>query len=310
MTREPERLSAKTWMMIGALILFFPLVAAVVSVVKNPHKAELGILEKYGTQGVKFEPGKQKVSESLSNTKYPDDRWDPMVLQIIEDGPKLLSKDTDFQIEPPPGNTSAETERDLNTLRSYAKNLRSPEQLALVHSEYFEMKRMYDPFEKGGLFISASNKDTVDLLDMAQIELSYFVLKLKRDFLRPRPDTLAPDLQVAIEVPKHASYPSGHAAQGYMTGLIFALVDPAHADQYKAMGFDIGLRREIAGVHYPTDSIAGRKLAQAVLDKLMEVPAFTEQLEKARKSFVAADEAGIASYKPVDVTSAGENTAE
>lgn len=307
MTREPERLSPKTWMMIGALILFFPLVAAVVSVTKSSHKS--GIVDRLNVESVKFAGPRSAVSPALADAPFPVENWDPKILEMYEVGPVLLDAKSDMQVSPPPSNLSSETQVDLDTMRHYEKSLRTPEQLELIDVEN-KMAKPYEAFEKVGMFSSASNKDTAELLDMAIRDVSYFVVKYKKDFMRIRPNGLAPELKLVFDNPGHPAYPSGHATQGYITALVLSLVDPAHADQYKAMGFDIGLRREIAGVHYPTDSIAGRKLAQAVLDKLMEVPAFKEQLEKARKSFVAADEAGIASYKPVDVTSAGEKTAE
>lgn len=249
-----------------------------------------------------------QLSPELTDAQYPEDRWDPMMLQILEDGPLLLDKETTLDLAPPPSNSSAETQSELDTLRRYEKHLRSPEQRAHIETEN-TMHRMYEPFEKAGLFISAGNKPAVDVIDVAHIELSYFIVKYKKAFNRVRPNTLAPDLNLIFDNPKHASYPSGHATQGYMTALILAALDPAHADQYKALGYDMGLRREIAGVHYPSDSDIGRKLAQQVLDKLMEVPAFKAQFENARKGFVPASDEAIAAYKPVDVSLAVESKA-
>lgn len=245
------------------------------------------------------------VSPALADAKFPIENWDPLVLAALERGPGLLPADTDFGVAPPPANISPETEADLDAMRRYEKHLRTPEQLALIHAEN-EMTRMYEPYEKTGLFVSASNKKTVDLIDMAQIDLSYFVIKAKQDLMRIRPNGLAPDLNLVFDNPGHPAYPSGHATQGYMTALILSALDPAHEAQYKALGHDIGLRREIAGVHYPSDSVAGRALAQGVFDKLMEVPAFKEQFEDAKSSFTAAPDESIASYKPVDTSLADE----
>ncbi len=305
MTREPERLSAKSWIMIGALIMFFPLMAAVVSFWSGKHKGGLSLIERFHVEGVKFAPQLGKVSPELADARFPEQSWDPKVLAILEDGPLLLPEDSDFKVLPPPPNTSAVAEAGLEKLRLYAKHLRTPEQLALIDAEH-TMDEPYEAFEKNGMFLSASNEDTVELLDMALRDTSYFVIKLKREFMRVRPNTLAPDLTLVFDNPGHPAYPSGHATQAYVTALVLSLVDPAHESAYKALGYDVGLRREIAGVHYPSDSIAGRKLAQAIMDKLVEVPAFQEQLEKARKSFVPADGASIAAYKPVDTSAVGD----
>lgn len=245
------------------------------------------------------------VAPELADAPFPEANWDPTILEMYEEGPVLLPAGSDMQVAPPPANTSAETQADLDAMRRYETHLRTPEQLALIDLEH-TVGKPYLAFEKNGLFVSASNADTVDLLDMALRDTSYFVVKYKRDFMRIRPNGLAPDLNLVFDNPGHPAYPSGHATQGYMTALVLSLVDPEHEAQYKAMGFDVGLRREIAGVHYPSDSVAGRKLAQAILDELIEVPAFKAQLEKAKASFVPADGESIASYKPVDTALADE----
>lgn len=246
------------------------------------------------------------VAPELADAPFPEANWDPAILNMYEEGSVLLPADSDMQVAPPPSNTSAETQADLDAMRRYEKHLRTPVQLALIDLEN-TIGKPYLAFEKNGLFVSASNKDTTDLLDMALRDTSYFVVKYKRDFMRIRPNGLAPDLNLVFDNPGHPAYPSGHATQGYMTALVLSLVDPAHEAQYKALGFDVGLRREIAGVHYPSDSVAGRKLAQAILDKLVEVPAFKAQLERAKASFVLASEESIASYKPVDTSLAVES---
>lgn len=302
MTQEPKRLSTKTWMMLGALILFLPLLAVVVTLVKQPHRA--GFMDNLNLQSVKFGGVRSKVSPDLADAGFPEENWDPKILEMLADMPLLVPENSDFKVAPPPANLSAETQTDLDTMRLYQKNLRTPEQLELIDAEN-SMSKPYEAFEKNGLFVSASNKDTADLLDMALREASYFVVKYKKDFMRIRPSGLAPDLKLVFDNPGHPAYPSGHAAQGYMTALVLSLVDPAHAEQYKALGFDIGLRREIAGVHYPSDSVAGRNMAQAIFDKLVEVPAFKEQLEKAKASFVPASDEAIAAYKPLDTSVVG-----
>ncbi|MCB1592472.1 MAG: phosphatase PAP2 family protein [Alphaproteobacteria bacterium] len=304
MTKEPQKITTAQWLMIGGLILFMPFLAVVISVLTHKPSSAPNLLEKYNIQGMSGDTLTESDSvDGDVRARYPDDRWDPKMLQILEEGPSLLSKQTELAVNLPPADDSGETKAGLDVLRRFAKTLRTPEQVALIRAEN-EMVYMFEPFDKAGLFLSASNKETVNLLRTAQGEVGYFVVKAKRDFARVRPDALAPDLETVVDNPKHASYPSGHATQGFMAALILALVDPAHEKQYKALGYDIGLRREIAGVHYPSDSRAGRTLAQAVLDKLLEVPEFKEQLEKARASFMAADESSFESYVPVDTRAA------
>ena len=50
--------------------------------------------------------------------------------------------------------------------------------------------------------------------------------------------------------------------------------------------------REILGVHFPSDSESGRVLARQVVDRMLQVPRFRQDLEEARREIRAADKTG------------------
>ncbi|MBN8502977.1 MAG: phosphatase PAP2 family protein [Burkholderiales bacterium] len=89
-----------------------------------------------------------------------------------------------------------------------------------------------------------------------------------------RPHHLRPDLMPHVEVPGHASLPSGHAGESH---LVAALIghwmrrrftrDPRPA-MLDRMALRIAENRVVAGVHFPVDSMAGRLLGQAVFRHL------------------------------------------
>ena len=87
---------------------------------------------------------------------------------------------------------------------------------------------------------------------------------------RPRPSQVCPALLPPVPVPGHPSYPSGHATEAHLIEFVlnevFALLNDskrATAMKYDlaALATRIARNREIAGLHYPTDSSAGQKLA-------------------------------------------------
>jgi membrane-associated phospholipid phosphatase len=94
-----------------------------------------------------------------------------------------------------------------------------------------------------------------------------------------------------IQVPGHASYPSGHATQAHLIAKCVQLVLPA-ADamtapltaDLDALAARIARNREIAGLHYPTDSAAGLVLATGIVPLLNSaaVPTFTSALTAAQ----------------------------
>src|SRR5262249_11420905 len=100
---------------------------------------------------------------------------------------------------------------------------------------------------------------------------------------RPRPSQLSPALMPPIEVPGHASYPSGHATEAYLISKCLATVmpaaastpyDPADADStaLQRLAQRTARNREVLGLHYPSDSQAGKVLAQATFEILRECP--------------------------------------
>jgi membrane-associated phospholipid phosphatase len=92
-------------------------------------------------------------------------------------------------------------------------------------------------------------------------------------------------------VPGHASFPSGHATQAFLMALFIeqALTvtlkayAPIVARELKVLAVRIARNREIAGLHYPTDSDAGRQLAQSLLNTLTAAapPGFTAAIAAA-----------------------------
>jgi hypothetical protein len=90
---------------------------------------------------------------------------------------------------------------------------------------------------------------------------------------RPRPSQLCPALLPPIEVPGHPSFPSGHATQAMLMALCVEawLPEPrrgAWQPLLHTLARRVGRNREIAGLHYASDSRAGFDLAVQVFDRL------------------------------------------
>jgi hypothetical protein len=107
---------------------------------------------------------------------------------------------------------------------------------------------------------------------------------------RPRPSQLRPALMPPIPLPGHAAFPSGHATLAYLmafcVGIVFEPGAAGAPPQYvlgdpPAVPHDpvvrnllvlarrIARNREIAGLHYESDSVGGRVLAQELLKTLI-----------------------------------------
>jgi membrane-associated phospholipid phosphatase len=105
---------------------------------------------------------------------------------------------------------------------------------------------------------------------------------------RPRPSQLSPSLMPPIEVPGHAAYPSGHATESYLlAGMLGVIVPsaatpttpatattPADLDStpLRRLAERVARNREVLGLHYPSDSKAGKYLGDQTLPLLLRCP--------------------------------------
>jgi membrane-associated phospholipid phosphatase len=104
-----------------------------------------------------------------------------------------------------------------------------------------------------------------------------------------RPSQLLPALMPPISIPGHASFPSGHATQSALISLCVQQALPG-ADFSSAVpigtptpgstcaamqpGLDalaarIARNREIAGLHYPSDTVGGQMLATNIFQNIL-----------------------------------------
>ncbi len=120
---------------------------------------------------------------------------------------------------------------------------------------------------------------TAKVLAIASFIGAFTSLYYKGQYKRPRPSMLRPALMPPIVVPGHASFPSGHATQAHLMALCMedVLAGKPHLaavkNNMKALAVRIARNREIAGLHYPSDSEAGMDLAVQIKPLLQGLPA-------------------------------------
>ena len=84
------------------------------------------------------------------------------------------------------------------------------------------------------------------------------------------------------ELTASGSYPSGHAAAGWLYALLLAEVDTGHADAIIRRGRAFGESRVVCGVHYLSDIEGGRLIASALVAELHGAPQFETDVASAR----------------------------
>jgi hypothetical protein len=205
--------------------------------------------------------------KTFSNTQ----EWDPKYLEFASTTPSLVPDfETQILLPPPPKNTSSITEAELVYLQSLA-NSRSRDDLERIRQDLNLPDLRFGKESYQALFDPSIRPYSANLIHDVLTDFHPIILYYKKVYDRVRPSYLDPNLTTAIEVPRHAAYPSGHAAQSMLIAFVLSDLDPANAETYKESAESIAYYREVAGVHYPSDSAAGQILATQYFDIIKEL---------------------------------------
>jgi membrane-associated phospholipid phosphatase len=113
---------------------------------------------------------------------------------------------------------------------------------------------------------------TYTLLRIVMAWASQLAQVMKHALAVPRPYHVWPGVRPMIEVPRHASYPGGHAAQAAAAAVVLADVSDAALTArlgLARLARRIGEDRVVAGLHYPIDNGAGTALGTLLGQWLM-----------------------------------------
>ena len=113
------------------------------------------------------------------------------------------------------------------------------------------------------------HKYTIELLELAMSLATHVEMRFKHAFACQRPVELSPQIQPMIPTPGHASWPSGHATEAYLTCALLQSLLPHGAkyrEQLERLAARIAVNRTVAGLHYPVDSAVGRLLGTSLSD--------------------------------------------
>jgi membrane-associated phospholipid phosphatase len=118
-------------------------------------------------------------------------------------------------------------------------------------------------------------------IQVGQFQAMHYKYKVNR----PRASQLSNRLMPPIDPPGHASYPSGHATEAYLLSGVLDLVMPLHDPKpplvpppppppvpptsLERLAERMARNREVLGLHYPSDSAAGKYLAARTLPLLL-----------------------------------------
>lgn len=105
---------------------------------------------------------------------------------------------------------------------------------------------------------------------------------LKDVYQRQRPFVRDARIKPCIPPVKGLSYPSGHSAMSRLFALILSDLVPARRAEFMARADEAALNRVLAGVHHPTDTAAGKILADTLYKDLKKQADFVSDMKALR----------------------------
>ena len=183
-------------------------------------------------------------------------------------------------IAPPPAPGSAQYEADLQTLLDLQRTRSDAEIKDAQADAQLTVFRFADVL--GPEFRAEKLPITTKFLRQIGTDVGRAAGLGKESFHRPRPYVSNPQIMPIIEKPGGDSYPSGHAAYGYVNGILLAMMVPEKAPELFARAVRYGRNRNIAGVHYPSDVEAGRTVASIVVALALRNPQFVTDLAESK----------------------------
>lgn len=184
----------------------------------------------------------------------------------------------------PPTNSSPKTAHELELLLSY-KSERTEAKIQQIkdeadfHTTQFDGRLITDYFDEKKF------PNTAEFLKESFNDLNIIIMSQKQHFDRVRPSVLEPGLDPVLEVPGHPAYPSGHSTQAHFLAYALGELMPNRKQVLIDEAYQIARNREVAGLHYPSDTEAGKLLARQFLDLALRDPNLGPLLTKAKQEW-------------------------
>jgi acid phosphatase (class A) len=209
-----------------------------------------------------------------------------------------------FKIKKYPSNSSKQTQEEIAFLLDL-QSKRTPEIMELndmmadIYHDPFTNNPTDQDYERNinslfyigkdlGPWFQAKNlPQTTRILQNIIQDATYYFFSLKADFARPRPYHLSKEIKNP-DAPGHSSYPSGHASASYIHAYLLSEIFPELKDVFIGNAYDMTFSREIRGVHYPSDGMAGKEFAKQFVKQLLKEKSFKSDFEKLKLELKSA----------------------
>lgn len=196
-------------------------------------------------------------------------------------------------VPPPPADDTPAGMADLETLLQ-VQGARTPEQEGRAARVV-----KHTPFQMGAAvfgpeFTAEKLPETARFFELVWEQMHAANKAVKQKFNRPRPSTRDARVQPCVPVPASPSYPSGHSIHATVWADLLGAAFPEHAGEFDAAARETRWARVLGGVHFPSDTQAGRLFGDELAHTLLAAPEIQAGLAAMRSEVAALGVAATA----------------
>ncbi|HWA11187.1 MAG TPA: phosphatase PAP2 family protein [Opitutaceae bacterium] len=182
-------------------------------------------------------------------------------------------------LPPAPGSLAARA--DLETVL-HVQESRTAEQIAwakeIVQDSVFKNDRVL-----GEWFSAANLPFTARFFQEANAEGEAISRDAKDIHPRDRPPFTDPRVHPCVELKTTHSYPSSHSSAAWLWARLLAEIFPEKRAELYERARAVMWGRVIGGVHFPSDTVGGQILGEAIADEMLKNPEVQAALKKCRE---------------------------
>ena len=179
-------------------------------------------------------------------------------------------------IGPPPALDSSEFREEMAVVL-WLQRTRTPAQVAFVE-QTLDLGRFVPLIDDE--LIGVDGIELSRTLDDVITEVRAEYDTLKGEFGQPRPFEVSDEVHPVGEARPVAAYPSGHAIRATIYARLLSDIFPEQSAALMDLAKRIGYGRVTAGVHFPSDIVAGFAVGNAYADEIVARPAFHQAVER------------------------------
>ena len=249
--------------------------------------------------GQSTDPAPRHEYSHLDSIKFPIERMSKGFYRALKLRAVYIDVPVEeFNIPNFPANSSSETRAELDSLLRLQQSrtnamIDSAREMAgvsfnpFIHPSdstypYYRRNLFFIGRSLGSWFNETNLPHTAKLIANVWQDQLYYMWSFKIKFNRARPYALDNRIQ-NLEQTMWPAYPSGHATFAYTNAYLLMELLPAHKQTILDDAVRCARSREVLGVHFPSDSEAGRVLGRQLIDKM-------KHSQKFKKDFAAAKE--------------------